>query len=200
MSEKTSRAETADARRKHIIETAAICFIEQGFHQTGIRDIAKRAGVSLGNIYNHFAGKTELIAAIATLEAEDLAELQEGLTQSIDPVAALETFVERYLKLCSQPEYAALTIEILAEAMRNPVIVEGFLTNRDSLLLALEEQIAAIRKLSEETPDISDRDCAKFTLDLIEGLAMRIAFSERKPSKREVNSLKTAVKHLLARP
>ncbi|MCV0424774.1 MAG: TetR/AcrR family transcriptional regulator [Roseibium sp.] len=197
MSEKLSRAETADARRKHIIETAAICFIEQGFHQTGIRDIAKRAGVSLGNIYNHFGGKTELIAAIATLEAEDLAELQEGLTNNSDPLAALETFVERYLKLCSQPEYSALTIEILAEAMRNPVIVEGFLTNRDSLLSALEDQIAAIRNLSGAKPDISDRDCAKFTLDLIEGLAMRIAFSERKPSKRELNSLKIAVKHLL---
>ncbi|MBG6166431.1 MAG: TetR/AcrR family transcriptional regulator [Roseibium album] len=197
MSEKLSRAETADARRKHIVETAAICFIEQGFHQTGIRDIAKRAGVSLGNIYNHFGGKTELIAEIATLEAEDLAELQEGLTTNTDPLAALETFVERYLKLCSQPENAALTIEILAEAMRNPVIVEGFLTNRDSLLLALEDQIAAIRKLSGGNPDIPDRDCAKFTLDLIEGLSMRIAFSERKPSKRELNSLKKAVKRLV---
>ncbi|MES0882690.1 TetR/AcrR family transcriptional regulator [Roseibium sp. SCP14] len=197
MSEKLSRAETADARRKHIVETAAICFIEQGFHQTGIRDIAKRAGVSLGNIYNHFSGKTELIAAIATLEAEELAELQEQLTQTTDPLAALEDFVTSYLALCSQPEYAALTIEIIAEAVRNPNIVGGFLENRESLVATLAGQIVASRGGTTADTAISERDCAEFILDLIEGLAMRAVFAGRKPGKQELASLKQAVRRLL---
>jgi AcrR family transcriptional regulator len=197
MNEKLSRAETADARRKHIVETAAICFIEQGFHQTGIRDIAKRAGVSLGNIYNHFNGKTELIAAIATLEADELAELQEQLTQTVDPLAALEIFVTNYLALCSQPEYAALTIEIIAEAVRNPKIVGGFLENRESLVATLAGRIVASREGAKTEKAISERECAEFILDLIEGLAMRAVFAGRKPSKKELSSLKQAVKQLL---
>lgn len=197
MNEKLSRAETADARRKHIVETAAICFIEQGFHQTGIRDIAKRAGVSLGNIYNHFNGKTELIAAIATLEADELAELQEQLTQTVDPIAALEIFVTSYLALCSQPEYAALTIEIIAEAVRNPKIVGGFLENRESLVATLAGRIVASREGAKTEKAISERECAEFILDLIEGLAMRAVFAGRKPSKKELSSLKQAVKKLL---
>ncbi|MEM9635457.1 MAG: TetR/AcrR family transcriptional regulator [Pseudomonadota bacterium] len=197
MNEKLSRAETADARRKHIVETAAICFIEQGFHQTGIRDIAKRAGVSLGNIYNHFDGKTELIAEIATLEADELAELQEQLNQTEDPLAALEAFVTNYLALCSQPAYAALTIEIIAEAVRNPKIVGGFLENRESLIATLAGRVVASRSGTTAETAIPERDCAEFTLDLIEGLAMRAVFAGRKPSKKELASLKQAVKQLL---
>ena len=58
-----------EQRREQIIQAALGCFIEQGFHQTGMRDIAAAAGVSLGNLYNHFARKEELIALIASLEA-----------------------------------------------------------------------------------------------------------------------------------
>ena len=70
------------ARHKHIVESAAICFIEQGFHQTSVRDIAKRANISLGNLYNHFGNKTALIAEIAALEADNLVEMTKALTSS----------------------------------------------------------------------------------------------------------------------
>ncbi|HDO1150981.1 TPA: helix-turn-helix transcriptional regulator, partial [Aeromonas salmonicida] len=42
-----------EQRRELIIQAALGCFIERGFHQTGMRDIAAAAGVSLGNLYNH---------------------------------------------------------------------------------------------------------------------------------------------------
>jgi AcrR family transcriptional regulator len=47
------------------IEDAAIrLFIEQGYHATSMRQIAKRAGLALGGIYNHFTGKDQLFEAI----------------------------------------------------------------------------------------------------------------------------------------
>lgn len=197
MNEKRSRPESVDARRRHIVETAVICFIEQGFHQTGIRDIARRAGVSLGNIYNHFSGKNELIAEIAALEAEELSELQDALAGTGNPQKALETFIDDYLVLCSDPDYAALTIEIMAEATRNPQISKGFLNNRENLLKALERQIAEARRDRPGPPDLSERGCAEFLVDLIEGLAMRLAFAGKKPSKKDRNGLKTVLKKLL---
>lgn len=47
------------------IEDAAIeLFMEQGYHATSMRQIAERAGLALGGIYNHFASKEELFEAI----------------------------------------------------------------------------------------------------------------------------------------
>ncbi len=47
------------------IEDAAISlFLEQGYHATSMRQIADRAELALGGIYNHFASKDEIFEAI----------------------------------------------------------------------------------------------------------------------------------------
>jgi len=47
------------------VEDAAISlFLEQGYHATSMRQIAKRAGLALGGIYNHFTSKDEIFEAI----------------------------------------------------------------------------------------------------------------------------------------
>lgn len=50
--------------RKAILKAAAALFRRQGFHGTSIREIAEKAGVSLGNIYNHFPDKEQLFATL----------------------------------------------------------------------------------------------------------------------------------------
>lgn len=47
------------------VENAAISlFLEQGYHATSMRQIAKRAHLALGGIYNHFSSKDEIFEAI----------------------------------------------------------------------------------------------------------------------------------------
>ncbi len=47
------------------IEDAAISlFLEQGYHATSMRQIADRAGLALGGIYNHFSSKDQIFEAI----------------------------------------------------------------------------------------------------------------------------------------
>lgn len=48
-------------RTRQAIEKAAYeLFLEQGYSATSMRQIADRAGIALGGIYNHFAGKDEI--------------------------------------------------------------------------------------------------------------------------------------------
>ena len=47
-----------------IIDAAHRLFIEQGYHGTSMRQIAEAAGIALGGIYNHFAGKEEIFEAV----------------------------------------------------------------------------------------------------------------------------------------
>lgn len=50
-------------RRRQIEEAAIVLFTKRGYHGVGLRDIAAEAGVSLGNIYNHFSGKEPIFEA-----------------------------------------------------------------------------------------------------------------------------------------
>ena len=50
--------------RQQIISSAHRLFLEQGFHGTTMRQIAKAAGVALGSLYNHFADKDDLFRAV----------------------------------------------------------------------------------------------------------------------------------------
>jgi AcrR family transcriptional regulator len=53
--------------RAAILDAAYDLFIEQGFAATSMRDIAGRAGLAPGSLYNHFSSKEEIFAAIIEL-------------------------------------------------------------------------------------------------------------------------------------
>lgn len=55
-----SRDERTADTRERIVRSALKLFVEKGIAETSIRDIAKLANISLGNIYNHFDSKEEL--------------------------------------------------------------------------------------------------------------------------------------------
>ncbi|MBI4577245.1 MAG: TetR/AcrR family transcriptional regulator [Planctomycetes bacterium] len=57
-------AESVADTRSRIHQAAIDLFTTQGYHGTGMREIAKTAGVSLGNLYNHHAAKEDLFASI----------------------------------------------------------------------------------------------------------------------------------------
>ncbi len=50
--------------RSAIIEAAHQLFITLGYNATSMRKIAQKAGIALGGIYNHFAGKEEIFEAV----------------------------------------------------------------------------------------------------------------------------------------
>jgi AcrR family transcriptional regulator len=50
--------------RERILETARKLFNEQGLHRVGVRDIARAAEMSPGNLAYHFATKDDLVAAL----------------------------------------------------------------------------------------------------------------------------------------
>jgi len=53
-----------EATRLAVEEAAIQLFLERGYHATSMRQIAERAGLALGGIYNHFSGKDEIFEAV----------------------------------------------------------------------------------------------------------------------------------------
>lgn len=60
----------AERRRLEIIEAAERCVMKTGLHRLTLRDIAREQGGSLGNIYNYFANKEEIVEAIVERETD----------------------------------------------------------------------------------------------------------------------------------
>lgn len=55
-----------DVTQARIIDVAYALFLSQGYHGTSMRQIAEGAGITIGGIYNHFAGKEAIWEAVLT--------------------------------------------------------------------------------------------------------------------------------------
>ncbi|MCU0239756.1 MAG: TetR/AcrR family transcriptional regulator [Pyrinomonadaceae bacterium] len=75
---------------KRIIEDAACeLLIKQGFHATSMRDIAKKADVSLGNLYNYYETKEAIFESIinrySAIINEKLNDIFAEIEEPFDP-------------------------------------------------------------------------------------------------------------------
>lgn len=64
------RAEAADETRRRIVEATASLHAERGIAGTSMKDIAERAGVSVGTVYHHFPTYPDAIDACGAYTAE----------------------------------------------------------------------------------------------------------------------------------
>ena len=60
----TELTSKGEATRARIVDAAYELFMEQGYHGTSMRQIVERAGITMGGIYNHFAGKEKIWEAV----------------------------------------------------------------------------------------------------------------------------------------
>jgi AcrR family transcriptional regulator len=58
--------------RNGILDAAEAVFAERGFHGARIQDIAERARIAVGTVYNHFADKDEMLSALLEERTEGL--------------------------------------------------------------------------------------------------------------------------------
>lgn len=173
-------------RKLEIVQAAVTCFLKRGYHQTGVRDIARQAGVSLGNLYNHFKGKEAVLAFIADLDGRELAQLAAHLDQD-DPVAALRDFLLAYVAYAARPENALLGAEIVTEALRNPVIADAFGVHRTGLVDALAGclRAGADKGVFDTFDDYATP--ARLILDGIDGYGLRVLALGRRDDRIEAD-------------
>lgn len=53
-----------DSARTDVLSAAASCFMERGYSETSIDDVARRLNATKGRIYHHFHSKAELFAEV----------------------------------------------------------------------------------------------------------------------------------------
>ncbi len=110
---------TAVSLREQILSAAGTCFRERGFKATTMHEIAKHAGMSVGNLYNYFGGKDAIIDEIAKREIDRLArEVDEVVNGRMSIEEQREQFFQTLRQRLTLAR-ARVKIELYEEAVKN---------------------------------------------------------------------------------
>lgn len=119
--------EKSRERKKQVLDAAAKCFREEGFHGCSISRISKAAGMSPGHIYYHFANKEAIIEALIAQQENSLIEMVNDIAASPPDETLAVTLTRHTAKMVERhasPEFVGLWLEIAAEAARNPNVAQ----------------------------------------------------------------------------
>lgn len=112
----------ADLRSAAILESARHAFAEKGFDGASMQDIARRAGMSVGNFYRYFASKSAIVEALIALDLEELEQDFAAILSDSQPLQALRKTFERRITEPECQRDGQLWAEITAAALRKPEI------------------------------------------------------------------------------
>ena len=106
---RTRREEYAEATYEALLDSAAACFLEWGYAATSLDAVAKRARVTKGAIYHHFASKKDLFMAVLERQEENQARtISQAATAATDPWSAIVAAFDAFLETLSDPVYQRL--------------------------------------------------------------------------------------------
>ncbi len=169
-----------------VLSAAEEVFADAGLHAAHMGEIAERAGVAVGTLYNHFADREALLAGLAEARFKEMiADMDGALKASAEQpfgvraralVVAMLTYYERHWKfmqifLQGETGRYQRTFPTLVEAMRHKV---REVRTRVEKLIAQGVREKAIRA------EISDL-ASFFLIGMLRSLVMRRLYQD--PSK-----------------
>ncbi|HEY3871651.1 MAG TPA: TetR/AcrR family transcriptional regulator [Actinocrinis sp.] len=160
-------AQYRDARREQILDAARRCFLRNGFHETSMQDLFAEAGLSSGAFYRYFAGKDELILAIAQENFRDVLAALSTLVQEGE--ASLGDAIARAVDLIDAKHadegIGSLAVQVWAESLRNPELAARFA----GLLQELHDQLAEVVRRHQAAGELPADISAKALTSVIVG-------------------------------
>ncbi len=135
----------AELRRRKLTDTARTLFIANGFHATGMAQIARESGIAIGQIYRDFASKEDIVAALVKADCGRLmryAEIDEAVGRG--DAAAARRWIGDFVRPASDPDDTRLFAEIIAESGRSERIAAVFVTQQAELRAHLLDALALL--------------------------------------------------------
>ncbi|UAL09841.1 TetR/AcrR family transcriptional regulator [Caulobacter segnis] len=185
-----------ESRRQQILDAACERVRQSGFHGASMADIAKAAGLSVGQIYRYFENKEAIIAAIV---AQDLAEMRDKFDEMESQPGTLRDAIDEHLpeavEKCFDPRRAALALEVVAEAARNPKVAAIVRAADDQ-----ERELAKTMMERDRQPEWTEAEfqarCEVIGL-IFDGLLMRGVNHPDLDREALIAVLRSTVRHLL---
>ncbi len=112
MDAKTTKAEQGEATRATLMRAARELFTEHGYGGVGTEEIVRRAQVTRGALYHHFADKKDLFRAVhEQIEGEVIVAVGAQMTNpDADPYELLVDGARALLDICTDPAITRVTL------------------------------------------------------------------------------------------
>ena len=108
------------ATQERILQAATTLFLEQGYEQTTVAQVAERAGVSRATVFWHFSDKAGLFREAFNRLVEPFRRSIESGFEEVDPELRLEELLTRY------PSFIASHREAMEGFVRWAMEAQGF--------------------------------------------------------------------------
>jgi AcrR family transcriptional regulator len=131
-----------DPRVAEILASVRRAFSEKGFDGASMQDLARAAGMSVGNFYRYFSSKAGIVAAIIE---SDLCQVETDFAKvmsAADPFTELKSLVRTQLPQHSANRDSDLWAEISVVARRHSEIGAAALAMESRIRAALHSVIA----------------------------------------------------------
>lgn len=176
--------EHLDARRRQILDGAALCFARNGFHATSMQDVLKEVNLSAGAVYRYFSGKDELISATVT---EVLARIREGFEDAArqSPPPPPDELVGRVMGSVLEGKWAVfdngelvyprLIIQVWTEVLRNKELSAVIHDGYGSVRAAWAKIVQGYQEAGMMRADVPAESVARTMIAMAQGYVAQMA-------------------------
>ncbi len=176
--QKVTKWGDGEGRRRDILEAARGLVLAGGPSALTTRDVAARAGVSLGTLYVYFKTKEEIFVTLYELRVEDLArEIDEHTRDAKTFEALFEVVAERYLLFYADYGHALNVWSLIADpasVVALPEALRAGLTARVMNLLVLLGERARAALLREGLVVTDEALALPFVWMVLSGLSEHV--------------------------
>lgn len=161
-------------KRERILNVAIKEFADNGFENTSIQQIAKKAGISVGSIYKYFENKETMFSMVVHEGMSSLEELLMSLADSSEDILVkAETIIRELLKYSRKnPELIKLYCQLTTSDNSE------FLNGISQRIEAVSASIYTVTiSKAQETGDVRDDINPAFFAFLLDNIFMMLQFT-----------------------
>jgi TetR/AcrR family transcriptional regulator, transcriptional repressor of aconitase len=189
----------AKAQRDRILDAALTCFARQGFHAATMQDIVGESGLSPGAIYGYFAGKTDMVTAIASERHQMERRRMEYALAASSLEASLRRLLEEFVLELRDPReklWRRLAVQLWAESLSNPALRREALLGVEQAIEALSRLIRKAQKEGRWPPHLNPASASRIMISILQGISLQWAWDD----KIDIASFATALQIMIVPP
>lgn len=166
----TTREQNTDGKRARILDAALDNFINRGFHESTIDEIAAASGVAKGTVYRYFSSKDDLLEQLLLLTSAKIAtQFAHVFSADTNVLEQIKSFVEEWVAFIEENHALYRLIQAQASSLR-----EGDQTVFYEILISkfpmTKERVVSMNR-GGELKTTSFHTVAYGTLGFIDGVA-----------------------------
>ena len=184
-----THTDTQQEKINAILEAAARCFAQNGFHATSIAQICQAANISTGGLFHYFDNKNSIIKAFIQREQLKTRRYFTILDHIDDPIAALRGFLSVIMIIAADDVHAPLSLEIKTEAGRNPEVSALILDFDTMIRHDVTKLLVRAQTLKLIDPQLNPGQAASWIMALLDGVFCRLTMDPGFQPKAEQQML-----------